>query len=63
MCLLLFSLNPVYYLVSAGLFTEDQEARGSFTASPKLNKQAFFALSNCHRGKLLSLTCSSKELI
>lgn len=61
--LLLFSLNKIYYLVIVGLCSKGQQEKGSFTASPKLNKQAFFALSNCHTGKLLSLTCSSKELI
>ena len=52
------AVNTIYYLCAQG-----QDAKRSFTASLKSNKQALFALSDRHTGKLLSLTCSSKELI
>ena len=43
--LLPLSLDTIYYLVIVGLCAQGQEAKGSFTASPKSNKQALFALS------------------
>lgn len=36
----------IYYLVIVGLCAQGQQPKGSFTASPKSNKQALFALTH-----------------
>lgn len=60
-----FSSNAaqLQHLVIWGWCMKGQAVKRSFTASPELNKQALFAVSNCHTGKLLFLTCSGKDLI